>query len=197
MIEHRMRQVILAVSTALACIASASPIMAQADSSPTERATTLPRTPAASDILPPSADGGVRDRTSIHQIPPYDSAALRIEEHGGGLRIVRGVNGPVVWSQGFLFTSGNLERIVGPSPGALAQARVFSHKHRRGTTNFAIGFGAFVGSLFMGGNNANVVAATVLGVGGGALMFYSHRDLNAASTAVSRAVLLHNTDIPR
>lgn len=197
MIEHRTRQLILAVSTALAFVASASLIMAQAGSSSPERTTTLPGSPAASDTLPPSADGGVRGRTSIHQIAPYDSAALRIEEHGGGLRIVRGVDGPVVWSQGFLFTNGNLERIVGPSPGALAQARVFSHKHRRGTTNFAIGFGAFVGSLFMGGNNSNLVAATVLGVGGGALMFYSHRDLNAASTAVSRAVLLHNNDLRR
>jgi len=131
---------------------------------------------------------------------PYDSAALRLEEHGGSTRIVRGIRGPVLWSQGFLSTSGKLERVVAPSPAALAQARVFNQKNRRGTRNFAIGLSPWAVSLFLSAHHPSTpkyVTATVLGFGGAGLMFYSHRDQNAAATALSRAVLLHNNDLPR
>ncbi len=131
---------------------------------------------------------------------PYDSAALRLEEHGGSTRIIRGVRGPVLWSQGLLFTSGDLERVVAPSATALAQARVFQQKNRRGTRNFALGLSAWAVSLVISAHQPSTpkyVASTILGFAGGGLMFYSHRDRNAAATALSRAVLLYNRDLPR
>lgn len=149
---------------------------------------------AAPPVLPRASQSPYRSGRSA---PSYDSTALRIEQHGGGLRIVRGLRGPVVWSQEFMFTRGDLEQLVAPSASAVEQARFANRTHRRGIGRFAVGFGAFVASLLIGGNNRSMTAATVLGVSGSALMLYSRRDLNAAATAVSRAVFLHNADLAR
>lgn len=145
----------------------------------------------------------VMARTStVAAAPPQssDSITLRVEQHMGSTRIIRGVNGPIVWSQGLLFTSGNFEHVVAASPAALAQAREFNHKNRRGTVNFAIGLGTWVTSLFIARRyptDTKYAVATVLGFAGGGFMFYSQRDRNAAATALSRSVLLYNGDIAR
>lgn len=126
--------------------------------------------------------------------------ALRVEQHAGSTRIIRGVNGPILWSQGLLFTSGNFEHVVATSPAALTQAREFNRKNRRGTVNFAIGLGTWVTSLFIAGrhlNDTKYAIATVLGFAGGGFMFYSQRDRNAAATALSRSILLYNDDLQR
>lgn len=147
-----------------------------------------------------SADSntGVRtqSRSESRTTVLYDSAALRIEQHSATTRVLRGVQGPLVWSQGLLFTTGNLKHVLAPSPRALAEARIFEQANRRGRIASAIGFGAFAASVIMSITKTNSAAAVLLGVGGTGLMFYGDQAKNAASTALSRAVLLHNSDLP-
>lgn len=204
--HHISRHLVLAGLLASVCIANVSPAKAQTRDARTEPVAVVPETSVATGAQLAGIDSAStrpmsRDVIAGYKPVTYDSMALRIESHGGAIRVVRGVRGPVVWSHGLLFTSGNLEHIVAASPAALVQAQVFNAKHRRGTVNLAIGIGAWVASAFIAGshpNNGNgYKVALPLGFAGVAMMYYSHRDLNAASTALSRSVLLYNNDIPR
>lgn len=130
----------------------------------------------------------------------YDTAALRNEMHGGSFRVARGTHGPVLWSQGLVFETGNLAQVVGPDPRALAEGRIFTRRNRNSRVKYVLGASAFIASIFLITDNSSagrITTGVVLELGGLVLGFSADRDQNAASTALSRAVLLHNGGLPR
>src|SRR4051812_50151913 len=73
----------------------------------------------------------------------YDESALRLEGHGGDLRIVRGVPGTVVAHIGG-FRTPDVSAIVSPSEKAMSEAKSFAHHYGPGNWTAA-------GWLFAGG----------------------------------------------
>ena len=126
----------------------------------------------------------------------YDNNALRVEPHFGDLRIVRGVDGPIVGKIG-TFSRVDLTKLVAPSENALKEAVEFNRNHGPGTLASAVG-GIVLGvSLVVASNNDpswGIVSAELAGSG---LLIYGGVRLNRAFNALSKAIWWYNRDLKK
>jgi hypothetical protein len=126
----------------------------------------------------------------------YDANALRVESHWGDLRIVRGVDGPVVGKIG-AFSSVDLAKLVAPSENAVKEAREFNRNHGPGALASAVGAIMIGVSIAFADNNDpswGLISTEVVGAG---LVIYGGIRLNRAFNALSKSLWWYNRDLKR
>jgi hypothetical protein len=131
------------------------------------------------------------------QGPGYDDSALRLEGHGGDLRIVRGVQGTVVAHIGG-FRTPDVSAIVSPSEKAMIEAKSFAHDYGPGNWIAAVGIvavGAGIGVARV--HDANRSIPTGLAVSGAALILYGGTRIQSAYNALTRSIWWYNRDLKR
>jgi hypothetical protein len=127
----------------------------------------------------------------------YDESALRVDQHRGGISIVRGVSETVVLKVGLLRTV-DVARIVSPSANAVGEARKFEHDFRPGTWIASLGIatlGVAIGSYRIA--DLNQAVPTGLTIAGVSLITYGGWRLGNAYRALSRSVWWYNRDLKR
>ena len=127
----------------------------------------------------------------------YDENALRVEQHGGTINIVRGVSETVVIKVG-AFRAVDVAGIVSPSANAVAQAKIFEHDYRPGTWMVSLGIatlGAAIGVHQI--VDLNRAVPTGLTIAGASLITYGGWRLGNAYRALSRSVWWYNRDLKR
>jgi hypothetical protein len=125
----------------------------------------------------------------------YDEGALRLEGHGGDLRIVRGVQGTVVAHIGG-FRTPDVSAIVSPSEKAMLEAKSFARDYGPGNWIAAVGIvalGAGIGVSRM--HDANRSLPTGLAVSGAALILYGGTRIQSAYNALTRSIWWYNRDL--
>jgi len=167
---------------ALACCA-ALPVAAEAQAN---------IQPVTDTRLPnPSVAAATTDTLSY-----YDANALRVESRGQGLRIFRGINGPVIAETGAFHTF-DLTRIVAPSENAIREAHEFNRNYGPGMVTTAVG-GLILGVALAFDLNSDSNWAIAAGeVGGGGLAIYGARRLNVSYSALSKAIWWYNRDLKK
>jgi hypothetical protein len=125
----------------------------------------------------------------------YDENALRIDEHGGTIRIVKGASETVVAKIG-VFRAVDVAAVVSPSPKAVAEATVFQRNYRPGTWLASVGIatlGAAIGASRISGLNRAVPASlTIVSV---SLITVGGVKLETAHRALARAIWWYNRDL--
>jgi hypothetical protein len=125
----------------------------------------------------------------------YDGNALRIDARLGEVRIVRGVDGPVVGQIGII-RGADVATIVSSSPNAVAEAREFQRNYRPGVIGLGLGLialGASVGvSQIHDVNHGITTGLTIVTVG---LITYGGTRLQRAYNALSRSIWWYNRDL--
>jgi F420-dependent methylenetetrahydromethanopterin dehydrogenase len=127
----------------------------------------------------------------------YDENALRVDQHRGIIRIVRGVSETVVLNVG-AFRAVDLAGIVSPSPNAVAQAKIFEHDYRPGSWIASLGIatlGAAIGTYRI--PDLNQVIPTALTIAGVSLITYGGWRLENAYRALSKSVWWYNRDLKK
>lgn len=125
----------------------------------------------------------------------YDDNALRVDEHGGTISIVRGTSETVVAKIG-VFRAVDVASIVGPSPKAVAEATVFQRNYRPGTWIASLGIatlGAAIGASRISGLNQAI--PTSLTIASVSLITVGGVKLETANRALARAIWWHNRDL--
>ena len=125
----------------------------------------------------------------------YDESALRIDEHGGTLSLVRGRSETVVAKIG-VFRAVDVATVVSPSPRAVAEAMVFQHNYRPGAWMASIGIatlGAAIGASRISGLNQAI--PTSLTIASVSLIAVGGLKLDTAYRALARAVWWYNRDL--
>jgi len=125
----------------------------------------------------------------------YDENALRIDEHGGTIRIVKGASETVVAKIG-VFRAVDVAAVVSPSPKAVAEATVFQRNYRPGTWLASVGIatlGAAIGASRISGlNRAVPTSLTIVSV---SLITVGGVKLETAHRALARAIWWYNRDL--
>ena len=127
----------------------------------------------------------------------YDNNALRVDQHRGGISIVRGVSESVVVKIG-AFRGVDVARFVSPSPNAVAEAKIFEHDYRPGTWLASIGIatlGAAIGSYRIA--DLNQAIPTGLTIAGVSLITYGGWRLGNAYKALSKSIWWYNRDLEK
>jgi hypothetical protein len=125
----------------------------------------------------------------------YDAGALRLDSRFGDVRIVRGVDGPVVAKIGF-FGGSDVARVVEQSPNAVTEAREFQKNYRPGTVVLALGLatlGATVGVSQIHDVDRGVTAGLSIATVG--LIAYGGHRLERAYNALARSIWWYNRDL--
>ena len=125
----------------------------------------------------------------------YDENALRIDEHHGTIRIVRGASETVVAKIG-VFRAVDVAALVRPSPNAVAEATVFERNYRPGTWMASLviaTLGAAIGASRISG--LNQVIPTSLTIVSVSLITYGGFKLETAHRALSKAIWWYNRDL--
>lgn len=126
----------------------------------------------------------------------YDSQALRFESRWGSADIKRGADGAVVGTVGW-FRGFDVERLVAPSPRAVAEARSFKTENFRGSLATAAGATTLITGIVVTSNSSNNAASPVLiilGVGG---IAWGAQHLQLGYSALSRAFWWYNRELTR
>jgi hypothetical protein len=125
----------------------------------------------------------------------YDASALRVDARFGEVRIVRGLDGPVVGQIGIV-RGADVAAIVSSSPNAVAEAREFQRNYRPGVIGLGLGLialGASVGvSQIHDVNRGITTGLTIVTVG---LITYGGTRLQRAYNALSRSIWWYNRDL--
>ena len=127
----------------------------------------------------------------------YDDNALRVDQHRGTIRIVRGVSETVVLKVG-PFRAADVAGMVSPSPNAVGEARKFEHDYRPGTWIASLGIatlGVAIGSYRIA--DLNQAVPTALTVAGVSLITYGGWRLGNAYKALSKSVWWYNRELKR
>ena len=125
----------------------------------------------------------------------YDSNALRLDSKFGDVRIVRGVDGPVVGRIG-VFRGSDVAKIVETSPRAVTEAREFQRNYRPGTIIFGLGLvslGVTTGISQIHDLNRGITTGLMLTTFG--LLTYGGGRLEHAYNALSRSIWWYNRDL--
>jgi hypothetical protein len=125
----------------------------------------------------------------------YDENALRIDERGGTISIVRGTSETVVAKIG-VFRAVDVAAIVGPSPKAVAEATVFQRNYRPGSWMASLGIatlGAAIGASRISGLNQAI--PTSLTIASVSLITVGGFKLETAHRALARAIWWYNRDL--
>lgn len=140
---------------------------------------------------------GMRPVLMTAQEATYDENALRVDQHGGTISIVRGSSETVVLKVG-AFRAADVAGIVRPSANAVMQAKIFEHDYRPGTWMVSVGIatlGLAVGSHQIA--DLNRAIPTGLTIAGASLITYGGWRLGNAYRALSRSVWWYNRDLKR
>jgi hypothetical protein len=127
----------------------------------------------------------------------YDDSALRLEGHGGNVRIVRGLEGTLVAHIGGLRTP-DVSKLVSPSEKAISEARIFNRDYGPGTWIAAVGIaaiGAGIGVYQM--HDVERSIPTGLTIGGAALIVYGANRVQNAYNALARSLWWYNRDLKK
>lgn len=131
----------------------------------------------------------------IAQERNYDENALRVDERGGTIRIVKGASETVIAKIG-VFRAVDVAAVVGPSPKAVAEATVFQRNYRPGTWLASLGIatlGAAIGASRISGlNRAVPTSLTIVSV---SLITVGGVKLETAHRALARAIWWYNRDL--
>jgi hypothetical protein len=125
----------------------------------------------------------------------YEENALRVDGHGGTISIVRGTSETVVAKIG-VFRAVDVAAVVGPSPRAVSEAKVFQRNYRPGTWMASVGIatlGAAIGASRI--SNLNRAIPTSLTIASVSLITIGGFKLETANRALERAVWWHNRDL--
>jgi len=166
----------------------AVPAAAQQSGHTVAQGASTARTGAAASASPaaPATDSSRR----------YDSQALRFESRWGSADIKRGADGAVVGTVGW-FRDFDVERLVAPSPHAVAEARSFKADNFRGSLATAAGAVTLLTGIVVTSNSSNNAASPVLivlGVGG---IAWGAQHLQLGYSALSRAFWWYNRELTR
>ncbi len=126
----------------------------------------------------------------------YDSQALRFETTWGSANIMRGAKGEVVGTVGW-FRDFDVEKLVGSSPEALAEAKEFRSNNYRGSLVSTIGASLVAIGLVVATNNSNNASTPVLIIAGAGGIGWGLTHINASYAALSRALWWYNRDVGR
>ena len=126
----------------------------------------------------------------------YDGQALRYESYWGNAKIIRGVDGPVVGTAGW-FRSFDIEKLVAPSPSALAEARRYNTNNFRGSVVGSIGAATTLIGILVTANGSNNASSPMLIVAGVGTMAWSAQHFRIAYSALSRSLWWYNRDVAR
>jgi hypothetical protein len=127
----------------------------------------------------------------------YEENALRVDQHGGTISIVRGASETVVLKVG-AFRGADVAGIVRPSANAVMHAKIFEHDYRPGTWMVSLGIatlGLAVGSYQIA--DLNRAIPTGLTIAGASLITYGGWRLGNAYRALSRSIWWYNRDLKR
>jgi hypothetical protein len=127
----------------------------------------------------------------------YDENALRVDQHRGIIRIVRGVSETVVLTVGAI-RAVDLAGVVSPSPNAVAQAKIFEHDYRPGSWIASFGIatlGLAIGTYRIA--DLNQAIPTGLTIAGVSLITYGGWRLENAYRALSKSVWWYNRDLKK
>jgi len=125
----------------------------------------------------------------------YDENALRLDGRIGDVRIVRGIDGPILGKIGG-FRGLDLTKLVEPSPRAVAEAKVFQRDYGPGTTILAVGIaalGASAGTSRI--HDLNAVIPIGFGFASTAMIVYGGTRLQRAYNALYKALWWYNRDL--
>ena len=125
----------------------------------------------------------------------YEENALRIDEHGGTIRIVRGASETVVAKIG-VFRAVDVAAVVAPSPRAVAEAAVFQRNYRPGTWMTSLGIatlGAAIGTSRLSGMNRGIPIS--LTIASASLITVGGFKLETAHRALARAIWWYNREL--
>ena len=170
------------VALSMCCVALPSGALAQIAGKATGPSSAFPT---------PSATG-----TSGDTVGFYDANALRVESRGQGLRIFRGLNGPMIAQTG-AFQSFDLAAIVAPSEKAMVEAREFNRHYGPGMFATVAG-GVILGTAVLFDLNSDPNwAITTAEVGGAAVALYGGRRLNLSYSALSKSIWWYNRELKK
>jgi hypothetical protein len=137
--------------------------------------------------MAPTMEVRAQDRT-------YDAAALRLDSGFDGLKVVRGVSDSVVLSIGIL-RAADVVQLVGPSPNAITQAKVFEANYRKGVWTAVLGMAIWptvYAINHIGPNQPVPLGVTFISA---ALVVYGAQRIDSAKRALSRAIWWYNRDL--
>jgi hypothetical protein len=126
----------------------------------------------------------------------YGEGALRFESSWGNVRIIRGVDGPVVGTSGW-FRDFDLTQLLASSPSAVAEARVYQTDNFRGSLVGGIGAATTLVGVLVAANSSNNAASPALVIGGVSVMVWGAQHLSTSYSALSRALWWYNRDLTR
>jgi len=133
--------------------------------------------------------------TGVSAQSTYDNNALRLDSRFGDVRIVRGVDGPVVGRVG-VFRGSDIAKIVESSPKAVTEAREFQRNYRPGTIIVGLGIislGLTAGVSQIHDVNRGITTGLTLATFG--LITYGGSRLERAYNALSRSIWWYNRDL--
>jgi hypothetical protein len=133
--------------------------------------------------------------TGVSAQTTYDNNALRLDSKFGDVRIVRGVDGPVVGRIG-VFRGSDVAKIVETSAKAVSEAREFQRNYRPGTIILGLGLislGVTTGVSQIHDVNRGITTGLTLATFG--LITYGGGRLERAYNALSRSIWWYNRDL--
>ena len=126
----------------------------------------------------------------------YDGQALRFETNWGNVKIIRGIDGPVIGTSGW-FRDFDLEKLLARSPAAVVEAQRYSTANSRGSFVGVAGAVTTAVGLAVMANGSNNAASPVLVIGGVSAMVWGAQHLSRSYSALSRALWWYNRDLSR
>jgi hypothetical protein len=139
---------------------------------------------------------GARAPISADSSHSYDAQALRFETNWGNVKIIRGIDGPIVGTSGW-FRGFDVEKLVARSPAAVKEAQSYNTANSRGSfVGVAGAVTTAIGILVMA-NSSNNAASPVLVIAGIGTMAWAAQHLSTSYSALSRALWWYNRDLTR
>ena len=143
--------------------------------------------------------------TAVHNVPAraaaatdssrsYDAQALRFETTWGNVKIIRGIDGPVIGTSGW-FRDFDLEKLLASSPAAVTEAQSYNASNSRGSFVGVIGAVTTSIGILVTANGSNNAASPILIIGGVGAMVWGAQHLSMSYAALSRAFWLYNRDL--
>jgi hypothetical protein len=125
----------------------------------------------------------------------YDENALRVDQRRGTISIVRGISETTVLKVG-AFRTAHVAGIVGPSPNAVTEAKIFERDYLPGAWMTSLGIatlGAAIGSSKIPDlNQAVPIGLTIAGMSS---IIYGGKRLENAYRALSKSIWWYNRDL--
>jgi hypothetical protein len=150
-----------------------------------------------------AADGSNATRSVAAHTPAladssrsYDAQALRFETNWGNVKIIRGIDGPVIGTSGW-FRDFDLEKLLARSPAAVTEVHAYNTANSRGSFVGVAGAVTTAVGIAVMANGSNNAASPILVIGGVSAMVWGAQHLSKSYSALSRALWWYNRDLTR